>query len=1193
MIFQRYFQLFRNAILIAGMLLVFQVGKTQSFTSSGGNINTDSTITTFNIAVTGLSALTTTYGLKKLSININHPAVEELHIYLRSNNTYSVPISIKNGRGANYSNTEFENSASQSITTGAAPFIGTYRPEGSMAVFNTNNITPNGNWAILILDDKKNNYNGSVTSITLEFGSNPATPINFKQSNLPVFVINTGGKTIPVLNDVLTKMYILNSNSGVNLLSDTQNVAAIDAGIHIRGNSSAAGLKDPFSFSPKAKNGSDSNMSILGMPAENDWILNNSYSDQSFMKDVLIYYLSNRMGRYASRTRYCELVIDGNYRGIYCLMEKIKQDNNRVNISSLKATDTSGANVTGGYILKRDGTPGVKDSGFMNAQSSIFFLYDDPDSPVIQQKTYIKAFIDSCVTALNSKPLNDTINGYRRFIDYKSAIDYIILNEFGVSGDTYARSTYWHKHKITKGNKLVFGPVWDFNYGFNSPTNSFKFLTFAPFKKMYDDTFFKKEFWCRYNEVRATLLNPIMVAHIIDSFTAPLADAMFRNDERWAQTKSGNQVIQNVYYKDAGYYLKKYTGERLRYLDSVFISGCAYMPSTCAPTLSYTLSKNNICSGDTTILSINTTSNDVILVTSANYWKQNKTSFVLRPTTGNNSYKIVWGKCSSYDTTTVVVTLSTPTTLQITGKDSIIAGDSVLLVVTGASTYFWNNVVRNINQTFDSVIVKPLNTFTYIATGNNGSYCDGSVSKKITVIPRVNLSMQLSADSLCAGEYFKAKGTGSNQLHWLVNGNLFNGDSIAFFTNTTLNIKMYGLTNFGVTDTIYRTVKVFPKPIFSLPSIATICEGDSFKINLNPANGYLWNPSSSAYQTANSTALFPNTSTKFTVLVISANGCVDSGSIQINVIPKPTLQLKASIPALCNGGSSILTATSNGTVTWLPDVTAQVLSPGEIEVTPTQTHTYYARAILNGCIVIDSITIIFQTKAHVSVNAYGGVCFGDSATITCYGAPFYNIIPSNGVRKASNNVFRCYLTSNTNYLIIGGSGSCADTVSSFIKAFQKTQMIVQPLAPIYNGNTPVMIRVIGGVTYDWLPHQGLDRYDNDTVYASPFTATNYTINAMDINQCPTTSEVLVSVIVGIKENTEGAFINVSPNPFQNELRITMGQGETAEVLMYNAIGEKLNEFQIHLGETIIPTQEWVSGIYFMRIGNRVWKLTKL
>ena len=65
----------------------------------------------------------------------------------------------------------------------------------------------------------------------------------------------------------------------------------------------------------------------MGLPVENDWVLHAPIADKSLMRNKLVYDLAGEMGQYAPRAKFCEVVIDGDYRGVYVLIEKVKQDN--------------------------------------------------------------------------------------------------------------------------------------------------------------------------------------------------------------------------------------------------------------------------------------------------------------------------------------------------------------------------------------------------------------------------------------------------------------------------------------------------------------------------------------------------------------------------------------------------------------------------------------------------------------------------------------------------------------------------------------------------------------------------------------------------------------------------------------------------------------------------------------------------
>ena len=88
------------------------------------------------------------------------------------------------------------------------------------------------------------------------------------------------------------------------------------------------------------------------MGKEEDWILHAMVIDKSQVRIPFSFYVFQRMGHYASNWRYVELIIDNDYRGLYILCEKIKRDDDRVDIAKLDEDDIYGDSLTGGYILR-------------------------------------------------------------------------------------------------------------------------------------------------------------------------------------------------------------------------------------------------------------------------------------------------------------------------------------------------------------------------------------------------------------------------------------------------------------------------------------------------------------------------------------------------------------------------------------------------------------------------------------------------------------------------------------------------------------------------------------------------------------------------------------------------------------------------------------------------------------------------
>ena len=172
------------------------------------------------------------------------------------------------------------------------------------------------------------------------------------------------------------------------------------------------------------------------------------------------------MNRYATKTKFYNLEINDEFLGVYVLMEKIKRDKNRVDISKNKAED-----ISGGYIIKIDKITGDGDSlnsniAFMSEYTpagnkglnrNVHFLYEYPKNDDIsdEQKEYIQDYFRRFENSLASENFNNEVDGYRQFINVDSFIDFFILNEISKNVDAYRISTFMHKDK---GENSIWDP---------------------------------------------------------------------------------------------------------------------------------------------------------------------------------------------------------------------------------------------------------------------------------------------------------------------------------------------------------------------------------------------------------------------------------------------------------------------------------------------------------------------------------------------------------------------------------------------------------------------------------------------------------------------------------------------------------------------------------------------------------------
>ncbi|MDG1393260.1 MAG: CotH kinase family protein [Flavobacteriaceae bacterium] len=407
---------------------------------------------------------------------------------------------------------------------------------------------------VLSLGINTTDYNYSTPPDWFVAPDVPVT-VNFESSNLPIVIIVTDqGQQIPNEPKIDATMKIIYRGEGVrNYLSDASDASTLDYDgaikIEYRGSSSSLLDKKQYAFTPYDELGAKNNVSLLDMPKENDWILNGLAYDDSYMRDFISYKLSNFTGNYASRGRYCEVVLNGDFRGIYVLQEKLKADNNRIDINKIKETDLTFPKLTGGYVTKTDKTEGSDFAAWSmdnygGYQSNFIHEHPKPTTVQSEQHEYIKNEFEILQEKI-ATPSNSSIsNGYPSTIDIPSFIDFMILNELASNADGYEFSTFFHKDR---NGKLRAGPIWDFNLTFGndlffwgldrSHTDIWQFDDDGNegpkfWKDLFDDAVFKCYLTKRWQELTALgmPLNSIEIFAFIDVTTTLISEAVERQE---------------------------------------------------------------------------------------------------------------------------------------------------------------------------------------------------------------------------------------------------------------------------------------------------------------------------------------------------------------------------------------------------------------------------------------------------------------------------------------------------------------------------------------------------------------------------------------------------------------------------------------------------------------------------------------
>ena len=295
----------------------------------------------------------------------------------------------------------------------------------------------------------------------------------FTSSNLPILLINTNNQPIPDEPKIVAQLQIIDNGPGKrNNLTDKPTFSS-KIGIEKRGATSQQLFpKKPYGIELRDTSGVNSvNASLLGMPAESDWVLNATYNDKTLIRETLTYDLNRQLSNYYTpRYRYCEVVLNGSYEGIYILFEKIKRNKNRVNITNIKKTDVLGDALTGGYIFKIDKTEGSASRSWTSPYKStngqpILVQIDrpKPEDLAEEQFQYAKQFVTDFENNLQTTQYQDSTAGYRKYINDDSFVDYLLLTEVCKNVDGYRLSSFFYKDRDSKGGKLIMGPIWDYN----------------------------------------------------------------------------------------------------------------------------------------------------------------------------------------------------------------------------------------------------------------------------------------------------------------------------------------------------------------------------------------------------------------------------------------------------------------------------------------------------------------------------------------------------------------------------------------------------------------------------------------------------------------------------------------------------------------------------------------------------------
>ena len=374
-------------------------------------------------------------------------------------------------------------------------------------------------------------------------------------THLPVIVIDTGGVEIPGKayldengeshytttpegeEEITATVSILDGEECHNHLSDQAAVSTL-ARVRVRGNSSRHFIKLGYSLNFVDETDANVSHSVMGMDPHHEWVLHGPILDKTLIRNYVWYNVAGEVMDYAPNVRFCEAFINGEYMGLYLMVESVTAGDND---SRLQLSINRKNNTFTGYCLRvDDGSNEIKDLNTFSMYSYqtegvVDSVYPGTSNLTPEMKARIQKDFSAFERILYSGDYNDPRYGYEAYIDVDSFVDYFILNEFSSNYDAGARSTYIYK-EVGGPYKLC---VWDFNSALDNyqeqavDPEMFRLQNRVWFNALIQDGRFTERVIQRYRELRETYLSEEYLNQYIDETIAYLGDAIDRNNERW------------------------------------------------------------------------------------------------------------------------------------------------------------------------------------------------------------------------------------------------------------------------------------------------------------------------------------------------------------------------------------------------------------------------------------------------------------------------------------------------------------------------------------------------------------------------------------------------------------------------------------------------------------------------------------
>lgn len=417
-----------------------------------------------------------------------------------------------------------------------------------------------------------------------------AEPIGGDAGLLPVLSITLDTTPIPEDEKVGGQLEVIRPQSeSLDGLDDDVRTLITAMGIQIHGSSSTGYPKKGFRIELRDAFGADLPQTIVGMPPGSDFVLHAPYSDKTLVRNALAYTLARSItDAWHPRSQLVELFIDDDYQGVYLLVERVRRDDDRVDLPAPADSPETG-DITGGYIVRIEQH---RNEGWDTARGTpIDYFHPRYDDLTPEQRVYLHEWFNGFEDDLAEEGWQAL---WPHLIETRAWVDHFLINELANNVDAYRLSAYLFKEPDADGGRLHAGPVWDFDRAFGNVNYCGTWATTGfvidhlttcgyghqyPFwwKQLLSDPAFTEALQCRWQELREDELSSGELLNTLTALVQSLEHAEPRDHQVWSVL--GEDITPNYQvfetYDEEVEFLGAWVVERARWLDDHLPGECS------------------------------------------------------------------------------------------------------------------------------------------------------------------------------------------------------------------------------------------------------------------------------------------------------------------------------------------------------------------------------------------------------------------------------------------------------------------------------------------------------------------------------------------------------------------------------------------------------------------------------------------